>query len=102
MSHRHVMIDEETQTVQPPKKAQGEREKKTRNATRFDRLEHWIEFDDPSGDRKGYRCKHCGAQSNTFCTKCMVHLCFVRERKKSEEGRKIRNCFKAFHIIEVS
>lgn len=86
--------DEEMQKT----KSQTQREKKPKCSERFDGLHHWPDFDDPNGPRKGYRCKHCGAQSDVYCCKCNVQLCFVKEKtKKGQEQRKVRNCFKAFH-----
>lgn len=97
--NRLVTVDSE---VKIEKKVRTEKETKPKNAIRFDKMEHWIEFDDPNEERKSFRCKHCGAQATTFCTKCNVHLCFVREKKIGQGTRKIRNCFKAFHTIEES
>lgn len=103
-NYRSVLVSKETQTEIPSAKnnIQTEREKLPKNATRFDGLEHWLDFDDPNQVRKGYRCKHCHAQANTFCVKCNVHLCFVREKKKGSEQRKVRNCFRDFHQISES
>lgn len=82
------------------KKTTTEREQMPKNAIRFDGYKHYLNFDDPSAERKGYRCKLCGVQTNTFCVKCNVHLCFVREKAKSGIPRKVRNCHKNFHEID--
>lgn len=101
--NRSVTVDKEVKMEnQTSKKVRTEKETKPTCAIRFDNMEHWIEFDDPNEERKSFRCKHCGAQATTFCTKCKVHLCFVREKKRGQVTRKIRNCFKAFHTMEES
>lgn len=81
---------------------QTEREQKPKNALRFDGFKHYLDYDDPNEERKGYRCKHCGRQTNTFCTKCKVHLCFVRERAKNDQSRQVRNCARDYHEINES
>lgn len=86
----------------PQKKKQTEREEKPKNSIRFDGYRHYLDFDDPNEERKGYRCKNCGRQTNTFCTKCSVHLCFVRERAKKGEKKIVRNCFRNYHEINES
>lgn len=93
----------EKQQQKLDKKNQTQRETKPKCSERFDGLLHWPEYDDPNEGRKGYRCKFCGAQSDVYCTKCNVHLCFVKEKtKKGQEHRNVRNCFKAFHNLEES
>ncbi|KAF9417592.1 hypothetical protein HW555_005299 [Spodoptera exigua] len=49
---------------------------------RYDKYDHWPQL-------TGYqRCKYCkGGQASTMCTKCKVHLCYVKGR----------NCFLAYH-----
>lgn len=81
------------------KKIQTAREQMPRNAVRFDGYKHYMNFDDPKDERKGYRCKLCGLQTNTYCIKCNVHLCFVRERAKNGQPRGVRNCHMNFHEI---
>lgn len=85
------------------KRPQTQREKKPKCSERFDGLNHWPEFDDPNESRKGFRCKFCGMQSDVYCSKCNVHLCFVKEKTKAgQKQRNIRNCFKAFHNLAES
>lgn len=94
---------EEKQQQKLNKKSQTQRERKPKCSERFDGSNHWPEYDDPNESRKGYRCKFCGAQSDVYCFKCNVHLCFVKEKAKKGQGqRKVRNCFKAFHNLEES
>ncbi|CAG4955975.1 unnamed protein product [Colias eurytheme] len=49
---------------------------------RYDKFDHWPQL-------TGYqRCKYCKiGQASTMCTKCKVHLCYVKNR----------NCFLAYH-----
>lgn len=49
---------------------------------RYDKYDHWPQI-------TGYqRCKYCKAgQASTMCTKCKVHLCYVKNR----------NCFLEYH-----
>lgn len=73
-----------------PKKTKKVNEKKPLNNVRYDGKSHW-----PSYDENSYasRCKHddCNSKTNVICTKCKVHLCFIRGR----------NCFKEFHILDL-
>lgn len=52
---------------------------------RFDNTGHWLEF-----DNKDFRsrCKQCGMLTHAFCKKCIIHLCFNRNR----------NCFRSYHL----
>lgn len=53
------------------------------DSVRYDKLDHW-----PDHTPQHQRCKYCKkGQTNTQCTKCKVHLCYVVKR----------NCFMAFH-----
>lgn len=94
-----VLVDKEVQTNIQNKlhKKTTEREQMPKNSVRFDGLN--LNFDDPNEERKGFRCKLCGLQTNTYCLKCKVHLCFVRERAKDGNPRKVRNCHMNFHEI---
>lgn len=59
----------------------------SKKESRFDRTDHWPEHDQrPSRSL----CKLCRSTSLThvFCTKCMIPLCFTRQR----------NCFLRFHM----
>lgn len=95
--------DEPNQQKRDQNKPRTKRETKPKCSERFDGVDHWPEYDNPNETRKGYRCKHCGAQSDVYCRKCNVHLCFVKEKtKKGESERKVRNCFRAYHILEES
>lgn len=96
-----VLVDKEVQTNIKSKlqKKTTAREQMPKNSVRFDGLKHYINFDDPNEERKGFRCKLCGSQTNTYCVKCKVHLCFVRERAKDGNPRKVRNCHMNFHEI---
>lgn len=78
-------------------KSKPKQEKLPKPSVRFDGNEHFINFDDPNGKRKGFKCKRegCGQATTVFCEKCKVHLCFVT-------GKKGRNCFKRFHILAES
>lgn len=64
------------------------------NSIRFNGLQHDINYDDPNGPRKGFRCKleSCDFPTTVYCESCKVHLCFVT-------GKKGRNCFKRFHNL---
>lgn len=99
----HKKKDKEKPQKEVKKKPQTQREKKPTCSERFDGSNHWPEYDDPNEARKGFRCKLCGVQTDVYCSKCNVHLCFVKEKtKKGETERKIRNCFKAFHNLDES
>lgn len=89
-------LNEKMRGLCTQKKKRTAREEMPKNAIRFDGFKHYLEYNDPSEDRKGFRCKLCGMQSSTFCTKCNVHLCFVRERGGKKQ---VRNCFRSFHEI---
>lgn len=80
------------------KNSQTEREVMPKNSVRFDGYKHYMTYDDPNEERKGYRCKLCHLQANTYCIKCNVHLCLVREKARGGK-RKVRNCFMNFHEI---
>lgn len=82
------------------KKTSTEREQMPKNSVRFDGYKHYMNYDDPNEERKGYRCKLCGVQTNTYCIKCKVHLCFVREKAKNGNPRKVRNCHMNFHELD--
>lgn len=82
------------------KKTQTEREQMPKNSVRFDGYKHYMNYDDPNEERKGYRCKLCGLQTNTYCIKCKVHLCFVKEKAKNGNPRKVRNCHMNFHELD--
>lgn len=91
------VFDQEKRDLQ--KKTTTEREQMPKNSIRFDGYKHYLNFDDPNEIRKGYRCKLCGLQTNTYCIKCKVHLCFLREKSKGGTTRKVRNCHMNFHEI---
>lgn len=82
-------------TTKPMKPIQRHKEKLPKPSIRFDKYEHWPEFDDPKEGRKGFKCKKegCGHPSPFYCSKCKVHLCCI-------PGQKNRNCFKDFHLFE--
>lgn len=67
------------------------KENKPKNKTRYDGKSHFPEYDT---NTYASRCKNedCDFKTNVICSKCGVHLCFVRGR----------NCFKDFHVLELS
>lgn len=75
------------------KRSKAKQEKRIPLSVRLDRYDHWPRKDSKADGRRGHRCKleSCGKQSNVYCSKCNVHLCFV-------EGR---NCFEAYHVLKV-
>lgn len=79
------------------KAAGTKKEKLPKPSLRFDKFDHLPYFDDPTKNKKGYKCKRegCGLSTSVYCSKCQVHLCFV-------PGKKGRNCFSDFHSVEKS
>lgn len=65
-------------------KAVEGREQRPPDTERLDQISHF-----PEHSLIYTRCKNFGCRERTtiFCTKCKIHLCFVKGR----------NCFKAFH-----
>lgn len=77
--NRPVLV-ENRETV--PKKIKKPVAARPTDDVRYDQFDHWPQL-------AGYqRCKNCkGGQASTVCTKCKVHLCYVKGR----------NCFLSYH-----
>lgn len=90
-SIQQAEIRQTTNEQKHKNKAKQEQEKKPKPSYRFDGLNHLPDRDNKSEGRKGFRCKNegCSKQTNVFCIKCNVHLCFVPER----------NCFLNYHLL---
>lgn len=53
---------------------------------RFDEISHWPE-NDQRESRSNCKMDGCKSLTNVYCTKCNIHLCFL----------KTRNCFRQYH-----
>lgn len=73
-------------------KGRAKFEKAPKLALRFADIKHTINYD---VNNKGFRCKfsNCGKHTTVYCETCNVHLCFI-------PGKRGRNCFKKYHILD--
>lgn len=71
-----------------PKNTNKTNERRPDSSMQYDRKDHLPEIDK---NKNSTRCKmsDCKSKTHAFCTKCMVHLCFVGGR----------NCFRKFHTL---
>ncbi|CAH2105118.1 unnamed protein product [Euphydryas editha] len=78
---RRVSV-KEIESVSENKKIKKPVAERPSDDVRYDRFDHWPQL------TVYQRCKYCkNGQASTMCTKCKVHLCYVKNR----------NCFLAYH-----